>query len=591
MAADTKKRGLGLSSKLTIATAGVLVVSISVNYLVFVIGFRDSAETSMVEQAAAFTALADEAKNHAAKLMTDDMYDTEVLLEEVRETIASHGDYKDTRFFNAIPVVVGWTTAGEAAARENIDFRVPAFNARNPQNLPEAGSFREELLRDLYAQAGSGGGDALHRINKSTNSLHYMRAIRLDQSCMMCHGDPAIYDDNGDGKDILGFPMESWAIGDQHGAYEVIVPLEKTDTAVAGFIGRGLMFTVPVVLLAGGGLILLLRSLLAKPLNDLVSIMQDIATGDGDLTKRTGINRSDEIGFLSHWIDQFMAGLHKLIGDVAGAADQVSAAAVEIAASSEQMSSGINQQESQTDQVSAAIEQMAASVREVSSKSGEAADAAKQSGESARQGGEVVQQTIDEMLAIADEVNQSARTVSTLGEKGQQIGEIIGVINDIADQTNLLALNAAIEAARAGEHGRGFAVVADEVRKLAERTTQATEQVSGSIREIQSETDVAVKQIESGTSRVASGVELARSAGQALEQILAGSDVLGNRVQQIAAATEQQTTASDSVARSMERIQSVTRETAQGAGQASDAAMSLSREAETLKSLVGRFRL
>ncbi len=165
------------------------------------------------------------------------------------------------------------------------------------------------------------------------------------------------------------------------------------------------------------------------------------------------------------------------------------------------------------------------------------------------------------------------------------------MINDIADQTNLLALNAAIEAARAGEHGRGFAVVADEVRKLAERTTSATEEVSSSIRGIQGETASAVSRIEAGSERVGKGVDLANQAGSSLETIVQGSKSVQGMVQDIAAAANQQASASDEIARAIENISSVTRQSSEGAGQASEAAGDLALQSEQLMSLVGRFKV
>ncbi len=195
------------------------------------------------------------------------------------------------------------------------------------------------------------------------------------------------------------------------------------------------------------------------------------------------------------------------------------------------------------------------------------------------------------MESIASDVSKSSQAVTSLGKKGEQIGQIIEVINDIAEQTNLLALNAAIEAARAGEHGRGFAVVADEVRKLAERTTTATEEVARSIKEIQSETDGAVRTIEAGSQRVAKGVELANSAGEALSQIVATSQTVAGMVQSIAAAAEQQSAASEQISRSIEQINAVTLESTQGATQAAQAASQLSQQAETLQALVGRFKV
>jgi methyl-accepting chemotaxis protein len=234
---------------------------------------------------------------------------------------------------------------------------------------------------------------------------------------------------------------------------------------------------------------------------------------------------------------------------------------------------------------------MTASVAEVAQKAGAASSAAGASRQDSLGGSDVVEQTVTEIKAIADQVGQSAAAVSTLGKKSEEIGQIIKVINDIADQTNLLALNAAIEAARAGEHGRGFAVVADEVRKLAERTTKATEEVSTSIREIQEQTVNAVERIQAGSARMDHGVQLANSAGQALGRISQSSEGLAGMISSIAAAADQQSAASGDIAKSIEQMAAVTRESAQGAGQASEAASLLSQQAEKLRELVGRFQV
>ena len=299
----------------------------------------------------------------------------------------------------------------------------------------------------------------------------------------------------------------------------------------------------------------------------------------------------DETAELSGWFNTFVCKVHDIIADVARTATQVAAASSQVAASSEELSSGMKQQAEQTTQVSAAVEQMGATVAEVSRKSEDASNAATEAGSRANEGARIVELTVEGIRSIATMVNDSAGAINELGKRGEQIGQVIGVISDIADQTNLLALNAAIEAARAGEHGRGFAVVADEVRKLAERTTKATDEVSESIRAIQSETTAAVQRMNTGTSKVEEGVKLAEEAGTSLRAIVGGSTKVAEMIGQIAAAAQQQAAASEQIGRSIETINAVARQSTQGVSEAAEAATSLSRKAEELQRMVGGFKL
>ncbi len=584
-----------ISTKLIVIVLGLMLALVGVNYVFIMSEFRDVAFHELEHRASAFTAVADEAKNHTSQLHADGTFNTGVMIEELKAHVAKGGDFHDTRMFNTIPVVAGWKAAEAAAEREQIDFRIYAFDARNRDNEPEQGSFEERMLRDLESQVAAGGEDSMGRENGATNELVYMRAIELDASCMLCHGDPAVHDEKDakgqfDGKDVLGFKMESWKPGDMHGAYTVKMPLAAVDADVASFFQKGMMVTVPLLVGIAILLIVLMRRMLSRPVSAMVSTMRDIITSH-DLTKRTGINSQNEVGQISRWFDELVGSLQQIIASVSGSARQVAAAATQIAATSEEMAAGLTAQERQASQVSAAVEEMSASITEVAQQSQQASKSAGDSQIEAGKGGEIVSSTVQEIHRIAQDVKASSEKIAELGAKGEKIGTIIDVINDIADQTNLLALNAAIEAARAGEQGRGFAVVADEVRRLAERTSQATEEVASSIREIQSDTRTAIERIEVGAKRVAQGVELANTAGTALTNIVKTSQSVTTMVQSIAAAAEQQSSASGVIAKSVEEINAVTRESAAGAGQAAQASMELSKQAESLQQIVQRFKV
>jgi methyl-accepting chemotaxis protein len=323
-----------------------------------------------------------------------------------------------------------------------------------------------------------------------------------------------------------------------------------------------------------------------RPVRDLV-----VRIDSADLNTKFDVHRTDEIGELQQSFEKFITSIKRALFQVQDASTAVASASAQISSSTEQMASGSQQQTSQTDAVAAAVEQMTMSIKENSRSATQTAETAREAKEAAQQGGDVVRETIERMKRIGEVVNQSAGTVQALSKSSDQIGEIIGVIDDIANQTNLLALNAAIEAARAGEQGRGFAVVADEVRRLAERTTKATKEITEMIKGIQTETSGAVTSIEGGTAEVKEGIALAEKAGESLRHIVLTSENVREMIEQIAAANEEQARTSDQISKNVEAISNVTSETAQGTHQIAQAAEDLNRLTEKLQQLVAGFKL
>ena len=325
------------------------------------------------------------------------------------------------------------------------------------------------------------------------------------------------------------------------------------------------------------------------PINESSTVLGKMATGD--LTVRMVGDYKGDFAKVKDNINELVESFSGALSDVTEAVQATASASNEISSSSEEMAAGAQEQSSQTTEVASAVEQMTKTIFETTKNSGNAAEAAKNSGAIAIEGGKVVEETIEGMNRVAQVVKQSAETVQALGKSSDQIGEIVQVIDDIADQTNLLALNAAIEAARAGEQGRGFAVVADEVRKLAERTTKATKEIATMIRQIQKDTEGAVVSMNRGTEEVEKGKALADKAGQSLKQIISGAQDVVDMSTQVAAASEEQSSAAEQISKNIEAISNVTQESAAGVQQIAHAAEDLNRLTVNLQELVLRFKI
>lgn len=326
-----------------------------------------------------------------------------------------------------------------------------------------------------------------------------------------------------------------------------------------------------------------------SPIKEAADALEVMATGN--LTARMAGEYSGDFERLKGSLNGVGDSLGSLINQVGELASSVAGIASEISSNSEVMASGAQEQSAQADEVATAVEEMSRTVTENAMSASRTAQEAKKNGDIAKEGGKVVDMTVTKMRDIASVVKASADNMVKLGASSQQIGEIISVIDDIADQTNLLALNAAIEAARAGEQGRGFAVVADEVRKLAERTTEATKQIADMIKGIQNETQGAVTAMNKGNEEVTSGIQLADQAGSSLNQIVGSTQELLDMINQIAAASEEQSSTSEEIARNVEAISHVSNDTAKKINEIATAADELNRLTAQLTGELKKFKV
>ena len=446
--------------------------------------------------------------------------------------------------------------------------RLVSDEPMNPSNAPQD-DFERQALQEITA-----GADSYARVETLDGQLTYRRASADKASvkaCVNCHV----------GKQV----------GDLIGLLSVSIPMVKAQEGMGASVTRTGGLLVATILACLILVYVLIQKFVLHPLKSLTSISRDIAQGQGDLTKRVPVTSQDEIGELGRYFNLFIEKIHKSMVKVSEATNRIASSSVELSATSEELSRGTDGQNSRMVQSASAVEEMTMTAGEVARNSTEAAKIAQDTSETARTGHDVMTQTVAGMQQVSEAVGQSANIIMTLGKSSDQIGEIVRVIEDIADQTNLLALNAAIEAARAGEQGRGFAVVADEVRKLAERTTKATKEIGDMIRQIQQDTKSAVSSMEEGTQRVMGGVDLANKTGDALTKIQTMVNQTASMIQQIAEAAEEQSTATKQISSDLEAVAQGARDASSGVAESAQASHDLSVLATELQSLVNTFRV
>ncbi len=326
-----------------------------------------------------------------------------------------------------------------------------------------------------------------------------------------------------------------------------------------------------------------------RPISTTMDAIGRIAAGD--LTVRVPERGTSETGMLASAVNRMADDMNGVLGALAQASSHLASASAELVAQAEQMACGAEKVSAQTQAVATASEEMAATAHDIATNCTLAADSSRTANERAVAGADVIRRTVDGMNRIADKVHLSSVSVANLGARSEQIGHIVSTIEDIADQTNLLALNAAIEAARAGEQGRGFAVVADEVRALAERTSKATREITGMIRSIQQETGGAVKAMEDGVAEVVAGTDGALQSSDALQEIVQQIEVMTTQVNQIAVASEQQNATTVEITNNIQQVTMVIETSSRGSEETAAAAKTLSKLAEELQNLVGHFKL
>jgi len=358
---------------------------------------------------------------------------------------------------------------------------------------------------------------------------------------------------------------------------EFAIRFAITGTLLAIFIGVTVAFVVTQGIL--------------KPIASTNKILRDISRGDGDLTMRVNVRTRDEIGDLGNNFNTFVDKLQSLITEISQVTNQLATAAEEMATVMEQTNVGVANQKQETTMVATAISEMSATIQDVASNAEGASASAAEADVQAKQSSDIVGSTVHSITGLANEIEQSAQVIEELKVNTENIGTVLDVIKSIAEQTNLLALNAAIEAARAGEQGRGFAVVADEVRTLAQRTQQSTSEIETLIDDLQGGAEQAVHVMKQSQSRAGISVEKAQQTGESLYSITSAVETISSMNTQIATAAEQQSVVSEEIQRNVVNIQTIAEETSAGAEQTSQASLEVARLGEQLRAMVSQFKI
>ncbi len=381
--------------------------------------------------------------------------------------------------------------------------------------------------------------------------------------------------------------IESGTVG---GAIRISYSLQDADAAalqglLQEIVVLGLMFVLGLLAMT-----LILNRVVVQPISSVMLRIKDIAAGEGDLSQSLEFRSNDELGDLAYWFNVFVSKLKNMVEEIHSNIADLNQAVDHMDQASQQTGDSVSRQRAETDQVATAMGQMSATVEDVTANAEQAAKTAQMTNGEAQKGKEVMDNTIAAINSLASEIDKAGTVIGELEKESNEINVVLEVIRNIAEQTNLLALNAAIEAARAGEQGRGFAVVADEVRTLAERTQQSTSEIQQIIESLQNGSKVAVEVMTQSKQQADTSVSRAEQAGASLDSIIASVDSISNMSRQIAQSAQQHSQVSTEINDSVVNINEATTRTANDASEVETATRQLSGVAQKLSEIVKQFR-